>query len=225
MDDRLYRSATDRMFTGVAGGLAERLDVDPALVRVVWAVSMPLTGFLTLLIYVVMALVVPEEPGYPMTGAAFASGGPAGPPPGWGQPGGTAGAAGSQTSGTSQPEGGTEAGATSGSPPGSPAPSGGAGPGEGPSPAGAPGQPAAWAHDWRSQRATWRAQRRAERAEWRAQHRTGNGAVVAGLLLIGLGLLFLGQQLIPAFDWNVAWPIAVILLGLVLIAGSIRRGG
>jgi phage shock protein C len=221
MDDRLYRSATDRMFTGVAGGLAERLDVDPALVRIVWAVSMPLTGFLTLLIYVVMALVVPEEPGYPMTGAAFAGGGPAGPPPGWGQPGGLAGAAGTQTPGASPPEGGTDTGTSSGSTP----VSGAAGPAGEPSSAAAPGQPAAWAQDWRSQRATWRAQRRAERAEWRARRRTGNGAVVAGLLLIGLGILFLGQQLIPAFDWNVAWPIAVILLGLVLIAGSVRRGG
>ena len=85
MDDRLYRSRTDRMLAGVAGGLAERLDVDPSLVRVVWAVSMPLTGFLTLLIYIVMALVVPDEP-WPMGPPPFAApSAPTEPDPGAGR--------------------------------------------------------------------------------------------------------------------------------------------
>ena len=37
MDDRLYRSVDDRMLAGVAGGVAERLDADPSIIRVVWA--------------------------------------------------------------------------------------------------------------------------------------------------------------------------------------------
>ena len=37
MNDRLYRSRTDRMLAGVAGGLAEMWDADPSLVRIVWA--------------------------------------------------------------------------------------------------------------------------------------------------------------------------------------------
>ncbi|MGO9207444.1 MAG: PspC domain-containing protein [Candidatus Limnocylindrales bacterium] len=33
MDDRLYRSTTDRLFTGLCGGLADHFDVAPGLVR------------------------------------------------------------------------------------------------------------------------------------------------------------------------------------------------
>src|SRR3989337_2478325 len=62
MDDRLYRSRDERMIAGVAGGLAERLDLDPSLVRIIWAWLVLPTGFRALLVYVVMAIVVPEEP-------------------------------------------------------------------------------------------------------------------------------------------------------------------
>jgi phage shock protein C len=50
------------MLAGVAGGLAEMLDIDPSLVRVIWAVLIVLTGGLFLLVYIVMAIVVPERP-------------------------------------------------------------------------------------------------------------------------------------------------------------------
>jgi phage shock protein C len=60
--ERLYRSTDDRMLAGVAGGLAEMLDIDPSLVRVIWAVLIVLTGGLFLLVYIVMAIVVPERP-------------------------------------------------------------------------------------------------------------------------------------------------------------------
>jgi len=50
------------MLAGVAGGVAEQLDADPSLIRVVWAVLVVLTGGLALLVYIVMAIVVPERP-------------------------------------------------------------------------------------------------------------------------------------------------------------------
>ena len=62
MDDRLYRSRTDRMIAGVAGGLAEHYDLDPSLVRIGWALLILFTGGLFFLLYIVMAIVVPEEP-------------------------------------------------------------------------------------------------------------------------------------------------------------------
>ena len=82
MTDRLYRSPDDRMLSGVAGGLAEMLDIDPSIVRIVWAVLVPLTGGIALLVYIVMAIVVPERPpgaesGYvapPSTGTSGTSG-------------------------------------------------------------------------------------------------------------------------------------------------------
>jgi phage shock protein PspC (stress-responsive transcriptional regulator) len=68
MDDRLYRSRNDRIFAGVAGGLADRWDADPSLIRLIWALLVILTGGIALLVYVIMAFVVPEEP------VAFTSG-------------------------------------------------------------------------------------------------------------------------------------------------------
>ena len=72
MRERLYRSRDDRMLFGVAGGMAEWLDLDPAIVRLVWALLI-LAGGVGLLLYIVAAIVIPEAP-YGMVGAA---GGPA----------------------------------------------------------------------------------------------------------------------------------------------------
>ena len=63
MRDRLYRSRVDRVIGGVAGGLAESLNVDPSIVRVVWVILAFMTGGLFALVYLVMLIVVPEEPG------------------------------------------------------------------------------------------------------------------------------------------------------------------
>ena len=60
MADRLFRSRDDRMVAGVAGGLAEMWGADPALIRIIWAVLIIFTGGVALLVYIVMALVVPE---------------------------------------------------------------------------------------------------------------------------------------------------------------------
>lgn len=59
MNRRLYRSPDDRVLAGVAGGMAETYDFDPALVRVGWALLILVTGGVFLLLYIVMALVVP----------------------------------------------------------------------------------------------------------------------------------------------------------------------
>jgi len=61
MAGRLYRSRRDRMLAGVAGGLAEMWGADPALIRIIWALLVILTGGAALLVYIVMAIVVPEE--------------------------------------------------------------------------------------------------------------------------------------------------------------------
>ena len=58
---RLYRSRNDRMISGVAGGLADYLNVDATIVRLLF-VFFALAGGPGLLVYIVMLLVVPEEP-------------------------------------------------------------------------------------------------------------------------------------------------------------------
>jgi phage shock protein PspC (stress-responsive transcriptional regulator) len=45
----------------VAGGLAEMWGADPALVRIIWALLVIFTGGIALVVYIVMAIVVPEE--------------------------------------------------------------------------------------------------------------------------------------------------------------------
>ena len=71
MGERLYRSRADRMLAGVAGGLAELWDVDPSLLRIIWAVLILFTGGIALVVYIVMAFVVPDEDElYPPTPAS-----------------------------------------------------------------------------------------------------------------------------------------------------------
>jgi phage shock protein PspC (stress-responsive transcriptional regulator) len=60
--NRLYRSRTDTILGGVASGLATYLKADPALVRIAWAVLVPLTGGIAFLAYIVGWVVIPEEP-------------------------------------------------------------------------------------------------------------------------------------------------------------------
>ena len=66
---KLYRSRSDRMIGGVAGGLADYLNMDPTVVRLLF-VLFALAGGPGLLVYIVMLIVVPEEP---LTGAASES--------------------------------------------------------------------------------------------------------------------------------------------------------
>ena len=59
---RLYRSNQDRMIAGVCGGLAEYLDIDPTIVRLVWAaVSIGGMG-IGVIAYILAWIIVPERP-------------------------------------------------------------------------------------------------------------------------------------------------------------------
>lgn len=58
---RWYRSTTDRTVAGVAGGLAEYLNVDVGVVRVLWLLSIFMTAGVTLVLYGVLAILIPEE--------------------------------------------------------------------------------------------------------------------------------------------------------------------
>jgi phage shock protein C len=60
MNTQLMRSRNDRMIAGVCGGLASYLNIDPVLVRLVFALGI-FFGGLTPLVYLVMLIVMPEE--------------------------------------------------------------------------------------------------------------------------------------------------------------------
>jgi phage shock protein C len=61
MQNKLQRSRTDRMIAGVCGGLGQYLGVDSTIVRIV-AVVLALSPGPGLLIYILLAVIMPEEP-------------------------------------------------------------------------------------------------------------------------------------------------------------------
>lgn len=57
----LYRSITNRSVAGVCGGIGERFHIDVGVVRVIWLFSAFLTLGVTLIPYIVLALLIPAE--------------------------------------------------------------------------------------------------------------------------------------------------------------------
>jgi phage shock protein PspC (stress-responsive transcriptional regulator) len=57
---RLTRSTTDRRIAGVCGGLAEYLNVDPTVVRILFLIAI-IVGSLGLWAYLIIWLVAPED--------------------------------------------------------------------------------------------------------------------------------------------------------------------
>ncbi|WP_177918102.1 PspC domain-containing protein [uncultured Eubacterium sp.] len=64
MGKKLYKSTTDRKLCGVCGGLAEYLNVDSTIVRLIWALVV-CAGGAGVLAYIICALVIPDEPSQP----------------------------------------------------------------------------------------------------------------------------------------------------------------
>jgi phage shock protein PspC (stress-responsive transcriptional regulator) len=58
---RLYRSQTNKVIAGVCGGLAEYLNVDTTIVRLVW-VLLTLLGGSGIILYVLAFFIIPERP-------------------------------------------------------------------------------------------------------------------------------------------------------------------
>jgi phage shock protein PspC (stress-responsive transcriptional regulator) len=133
----------DSVLGGVAGGVAEYLDADPAIVRIIWAILAIVTGGIFLVLYIVMWIVVPETPVSTTVASVDAA------------PGATVV--------------------------------------QGPAP-----QP---------------------------RRGSGSGAMVFGLILVGLGAYFLIDEYLPQVDVNSLWPIGLVVLGLALLVNSLRGRG
>ncbi|KKG18133.1 phage-shock protein [Methanosarcina sp. 2.H.T.1A.6] len=57
---KLYRSKKNRIIAGVCGGIGEYLDVDPTLIRLLWALfSLNGAGIVG---YIIAWIIIPEEP-------------------------------------------------------------------------------------------------------------------------------------------------------------------
>ncbi len=65
MKKKWYRSRKDKMIGGVCGGIGEYFDIDPTLIRILFVVGLFMAaGFLA---YIVLWIVVPEEPLIPVS--------------------------------------------------------------------------------------------------------------------------------------------------------------
>jgi phage shock protein C len=194
--ERLYRSPSDRVIAGVAGGLATWLNIDPSLVRIAWVLLAIASGGIFVLVYFVMMIVVPlPPPGWiprPRDTGAWAPPPGADPSQGW-APGGGPGA--------------------------------GPGAGAGPGPGADPGARTAAASDpaastgWNTPPPAWPAPPQ----DWSSSQAAGRVGLVAGAVLVLLGVWFLIDEYIH-IDWSLFWPVVVIAAGCLLIVGAIRRG-
>lgn len=59
---KLYRSSTNRMICGVCQGIAEYINIDPTVVRLLWVIF-SIFG-VGLLVYIVAAIIMPVKEQY-----------------------------------------------------------------------------------------------------------------------------------------------------------------
>lgn len=59
---RLYKSRIERKLFGVCGGIATYANVDPTIIRILFVVAAFASFGFMILLYIVMAIIVPNEP-------------------------------------------------------------------------------------------------------------------------------------------------------------------
>ncbi|RYG74413.1 PspC domain-containing protein [Lentibacillus lipolyticus] len=60
MKKRLYRSRSERMISGICGGLAEYFDIDPTIIRLLFA-ALAFAGGASIYAYIIGLFVIPNE--------------------------------------------------------------------------------------------------------------------------------------------------------------------
>ena len=60
MNKRLYRSVSNRMLSGVCGGIGEYFDIDPTLVRLAWVI-LTCFGGAGIWAYIIAAIIIPKR--------------------------------------------------------------------------------------------------------------------------------------------------------------------
>ncbi len=201
---RLARSNHDRLWAGVAGGVAEYFELDPSLVRLLFVLAAIVTWGAAIALYIAAWIILPRDDRPSVNGppswhdwseefhsethrlaeearrvADDVRHRPPSPPP---APGSTAAP--------------TSAGFTATPPPAGSSPA--------PSTTSAPSDPDPW----------WQSDRYVDR------HHHGNHPRSAGIVLVAIGVLFPAANagLFNLIDWRVVWPLSLIGLGLYLFA-------
>ena len=61
---KLYKSTNNKMLSGVCAGFADFIGIDPTIVRVIYALASFFTGgFPGVIIYIMLAIIIPEDNG------------------------------------------------------------------------------------------------------------------------------------------------------------------
>ena len=62
---KLFRSNTNKMLCGVCGGLGTYTGIDPTVIRVLYVIISMIAGagFLGLILYFILAVIIPEDDG------------------------------------------------------------------------------------------------------------------------------------------------------------------
>lgn len=146
----LYRSTSNKVFGGVAGGLGDYFAVDPVIIRILFVILV-FAGGASILIYPLLWIAIPAEPIKPFSFQ--------------------------QNAGTF-----TEDAASEGNPVNT--------------------TPPPFAVD---------------------EPKKSNGPLIAGSILVVVGLLFLIDKLLPNVNFGDLWPALLIIVGGVLIFTSMNR--
>jgi len=60
---RLYKSDTNKVISGICGGVGEYFNIDPVLIRLIWLLVVIFTGVVPgVIAYIIAAFIVPEHP-------------------------------------------------------------------------------------------------------------------------------------------------------------------
>lgn len=59
---KLYRSRSQKMLSGVCGGIAEYFEMDVSIIRILWAIITIASAGFGILIYILMVIIFPEAP-------------------------------------------------------------------------------------------------------------------------------------------------------------------
>mgnify|MGYP002535445260 FL=1 len=57
---RLVKSRTNKLLTGVCGGIGELIGIDPTIIRLIWA-ALSLAGGSGVILYIIAAVIIPED--------------------------------------------------------------------------------------------------------------------------------------------------------------------
>ena len=61
MNKKLYKSSTDRKIDGVCAGIAEYLEMDPTVIRLLWLIATAFAGS-GVFAYIIAMVVLPTKP-------------------------------------------------------------------------------------------------------------------------------------------------------------------